>query len=168
MNLIVWPYIKIEDNWTIPIEVIMGVWYRMVELNRVAPTFYDGGVQNVGEFIELMQDKTIYPVLIVSGDKVKFHLLAWLSSFSIGVSLGHFCYLDRYKKEITQLVIDYWRKISLLRVIVGITPESYKLVLKIIQNAGFHIAGKIPEFCNMYYENRIESGVISYYLMGGK
>jgi len=166
MSYVVWPYMKIEDSWTIPIEVMMGVWNRMEELDRVRATFYDGGIQNAGEFIGLMQSETILPVLVVSSEKIKLHLLAWLSDIDGGSALAHFCYLDKYKKEITQMILDYWAKIPVLRVIMGITPESYKVVLKIIQNAGFQISGKIPELCDMYYENRIEAGVISYYLMG--
>ena len=168
MNLAIWPYMKIDGSWTIPIEVIIGAWKTMADMDRVKATFYDGSIENAGEFIEFMQDPTILPALIVDRDDIRLYLLAWLSNISNGTAQGHFCYLDKYRKEIAQKMLDYWRGIPLLRVIVGITPESYTLVLKIIERTGFKIVGTIPEACYMHYHDRTEGGVLSYYLTEGE
>jgi len=162
---VIWPYAKLSDgSWTIPEGVIHKTWERLVELNRVDATWYDGSVQDEKDFIEFLQDPYIFPVLVVDANELRLWLLAWLSDIQRGSARGHFCYLDRYNMNVTKMLLNYWAKIASLRVIIGITPESYQLVLKIIQKSGFQILGTIPQICDMYYEGRLEGGVISYYL----
>jgi len=164
MSFSVWPYMKDQGTWTIPYGVMFGVWDKMVELNRVKPTWYDGSVKTGIEFIGFMRDPKIFPALVVDPDVIGFKLLAWLSDFNDGVAKGHFCFLDKYDPEIGKTMIDFWRKIETVRVIFGITPESYKTAMKIIQRLGFQIVGTIPDICNMVYLDRREGGMISYYL----
>lgn len=164
MNPFIWPYVKKDETWTIPDGVMHKVWERMVDLNRVEPTWYDGSIRNELGFINFMRDPYIFPTLVLDADEPRLWLLAWLSDIQNGSAKGHFCYLDKYSARVTQLLLNYWAKLASLRVIVGITPESYKLVLKIIQRSGFQIVGTIPQICNLHYENRLEGGVISYCL----
>ena len=166
MTLTVWPYLKNEGLWSIPDPVMIGVRDKMCELDRVKPTWYDGSIVSQEDFISFVQDPYIFPSLVVDRDEVQFKLLAWLSEFNNGVARGHFCYLGKYDFDAGKMVLNFWKKLGTLKVIVGTTPESYKIVLKIIERLGFHAIGSIPDCCNMIYLNRREAGVISYYLMG--
>jgi hypothetical protein len=167
MSFVPWPYVKTEEGWTIPIQVMLAVWQRMVELDRVKATFYGGQIKTDEDFITLMQSDSIVPILVVESEKPKLRALAWLSNIKNGAAYAHFCYLDRYQQAIGDLVIGEWSKLDSLKVIIGITPESYYLALKIIERWGFQLVGKIPEICNLHYENRREGGMISYYLTEG-
>ena len=168
MNLIVWPYLKIENNWTISDEIISAAWDKMVGLNRVEPTWYDGSVKTREEFDAFLRDPYLFPVFVADADTMRLWVIAWLNDIVDGTARAHFCYLDRYHSDVFDKVLDYWKKIESLRVITGITPESYKLVLRIIQRGGFQTAGTIPQICNMHYENRREGAVVSYYLTRGE
>jgi len=168
MSYVVWPYMKIENEWTIPDKMIMAIWDKIVELNRVKPTWYDGSVKNKEEFIEFMRDPYIFSILVVDADKIRLCALAWLNDIIDGTARAHFCFLDKYHPEVIQAIINYWKKIDSLEVITGITPKTYKHIIKIADRAGFKIVGTIPQICNMYYENRREGGVVCYYLTKGE
>jgi len=165
MNIGIWPYAETDKGWTIPLEVMQGVWDRMVDLNRVKATFYDGGIQNEGDFIEYMQSPFIFPVLGVDSNRICFKVIAWLKDVEDGKATGHFCYLDNYHPDPIMKILDYWSKLDSLRVIIGVTPEHYYATLKMIGRIGFKVIGKIPQFCNMHYENQFKAGVVSYYLL---
>jgi len=165
MRLAIWPYVNVEGQWTIPDQVMIGVWNKIIELDRAEATFYDGNIQNADEFLFFMKQTFNLPLLIVDQDEPKFYLLAWLNDMQDGIAHAHFCFLDKYNKEYAKAGLDYWKRIETLKVIIGITPESYETVLKIIEDWGFKIVGTIPKICDMKYLDRRESGVISYYLM---
>jgi hypothetical protein len=52
----------------------------------------------------------------------------------------------------------------LLKVLVGITPETHFTALKLVRLVGFTIMGTIPNFCDLVYEGKRVGAVISYYL----
>ena len=159
---------RIGNEGTPPDDILLGFWNKLVELERVKTFFYDGRVQDAGEFITFMKGPSIFPLLVISADGARFLALAWLERFINAIAISRFCYLDNPQKEIGQQILDYWNKIELLKVIIGITPESHKSTVKMIKHLGFHVIGKIPDACNLCYEDRREAGIISYYLIGEK
>ena len=165
MTLTVWPYIKNQGIWTIPDQVIIGVWDKMCELDRVKTTWWDASIVTQEDFIKFMQDPYIFPTIIVDRDEVRFKVFAWLSDFNDGVARAHFCYLDKYDFDVGKMMVNFWQKLGTLNVIIGTIPESYKAALKFVERLGFEIIGTIPDICNMVYLNRREGGVVSYYLM---
>lgn len=165
MTLTVWPYIKNQGIWTIPDPVIIGVWNKLCELDRVKATWWDASIVTQEDFIKFMQDPFIFPAIIVDRDEVRFKVLAWLSEFNNGVARAHFCYLDKYDLDVGKMMVNFWRKLGSVKVIIGTIPESYKAALKFIDRLGFHVLGIIPQICDMTYLNRREGGVISYYLL---
>jgi hypothetical protein len=168
MNLNVWPYFKYEGKWSIPHEMMIYTWNEMIKREYEKIVFYDGYIKSAEDFIFFMQDKNQAFSLSVDLDSKK--ILAWgmINGLKDGVAYAHFSFLNGFKRGPGETVIDSWRNLkgengeNLVNVLIGITPESYNPVLKIIQSWGFQIIGKIPKICNLHYENRKESGVISY------
>jgi len=168
MNLQVWPYFKYEGNWSIPDQVLIHVWNEMEKNGNDKIVFYNGHIRSAEDFISFMKDSNQF--LVLSFDMESKKILAWgmINEIKDGVAYAHFSFLDGFKSGPGETIIDYWRNLKkengdyLVEVLIGITPESYERVLKVIQSWGFKMVSKIPKICTMYYQGRKEAGVISY------
>ncbi len=167
MNLTLWPYIKTETGWSIPDELMRGIWTSMLVNERVQPTFYDGTVKNDREFFTYFQDGKNHAVLVCDEEDMSLVLLAWLNNVDDGTAYAHFCFLDKFSRDGMKKVLQYWKSFP-LNIIVGVTPESYEILIKVIEKCGLTILGTIPSMCNMVYLGRREGGVISFYELGGQ
>jgi hypothetical protein len=168
MKFQVWPYFKYEGKWSIPDEVLFYFWNEFEKSGNAKQFFYDGEVKELDDFIYFMQDRNNFPVFAVDADTKKIPAFGMINNLREQIAYAHFGFLDGFKRGCGETVIDYWRDLkrddgkNLVEILIGITPESYEVVLKIIELWGFKIIGKIPKICSMHYQDRKEAGVISY------
>lgn len=173
MKLKPWPYVKFNNEWSIPDEVLAFVWSRIEENGKIEELFYEGGMRTPSEFIEFFRNPDKFLVLGVNTETKEIKAFGFLSGFDTNKAYAHFSFINGYVPGVGEMIIDFWRKMEsengerFLDVLIGITPESYTTVLKIIQKWGFNIVGTIPMICNMNYKNKKEGGVISYLTLGG-
>lgn len=173
MDLQCWPLVKWEGKWSIPYPVLQKVWEDMVESGAEKETFYDGWVKTFDDFVFYLQTPTNLVILVVDMDNKKIVAFGVLNNINNSVGYAHFSFTNGFIKGAGELVIKYWGDIlddkgdKIIRVLIGITPESYEKVHHIIQTWGFKIIGTIPNACPMYYKGRREGAVISYLEIGG-
>jgi hypothetical protein len=151
--------------WSIPDNVMIGVWNKIVDSGRMEQTFYDGFIKNSDDFLDFMKSSTNILVLTAYDDHVEIVSIGWINGISNGIAYAHFCYLGKYIKEAALMTIDFWKNLDSIKVLIGITPEEYVAVLKVIESWGFKSIGIVPSLCEMAYKGKREGGVISYYLM---
>lgn len=169
-----WPLVQIDGEWSIPDEILRLVWYKMQKEDKVKAVWYDGGVTSEEEWFEFIKSPVNYPVLIIDKERQEVVMLAWLNGLRDGTAQCHFCILGPYRRGVEKVVMEYWSGWPdgnggrLLKVLIGITPESYDTTLKLVRMAGFTtLETRIPNMCNLIYEGRRVSAVISYYTPGG-
>jgi len=165
MNLVLWPYVKTEDGWSIPEELMEGIWTSMLVNERVQLTLYDGCVRNSEQFFNYFQNGKNHAVLVSDEDDMKLVLWAWLNNVDDGVGYAHFSFLDKFSRDALKKVLSFWSTFP-LSVLVGVTPESYEILVKLFEKCGLTMIGKIPSMCNMVYYGRREGGIISHFVIG--
>ncbi len=154
-------------------ELLLLIWDEMVKTHKAEAVFYTGKIRNGDEWLAFIKTPKILPVAVANVKKAKFSGIAWLSDCMDGVAYAHFCVLGRPSRELGRVVLDYWGSFTeddsrpLFRVIVGVTPAHYELPLRFISLIGFkRLGGFIPDLCNMVYEGRRMSAIISYFCPG--
>jgi len=173
MDLKPWPYVKYNGEWSIP-DIILGlVWEKLEGNGKIEDLFYEGGMRTALEFIEFFQDPNRFLTLGVDADSKQVIAFGFLTNFDSGKAYVHFSFIDEFREELGEMIIDFWRQMvdgkgnKVLDVLIGITPESYRVVIPIIKKWGFQVVGTIPLICNMFYKNKKEGGIISYLTLGG-
>jgi len=65
-------------------------------------------------------------------------------------------------------VLDYWRSFRdpsgepLIDVLLGITPDTHRLALRVLGIMGFTSLGAVPRYCDTVYDGTRTGGVISF------
>jgi hypothetical protein len=168
MNLQPWPYVKCENQWSIPNEILFFIWDELVNNGNDKELFYDAGIKNGNEFISYMQNPSNFLVLGVDSNENKIVAFGFVNNYQDGHAYAHFSFMDGFRKNVGEMIIDYWRQLKrpngdkIFEILIGITPESYEKVIKIIQTWGFQIIGKIPKICFIADKGIKEAGIISY------
>ncbi len=166
MDLKLWPLVHIEGKCTVHDDVLAGLWAEMQMNGKIEATFWDGSIKTVQEFVAYMKSNLNFVTLVVDLDKQKIVALFWLNNFQHGTAHAHFCFTDHYVPGAAEMVTTYWKSFKIDRVFIGITPESYTPVVKLMGKLGFQMVGTIPDYCDMVYRERREGAVIAY-LLGG-
>jgi hypothetical protein len=173
MNLQPWPYVQFNGEWSIP-DIILGlVWKKLEENGKIEELFYEGGMRTVVEFIEFFQNPNRFLIFVADADSKKVIAIGFLTNFDSNKAYVHFSFIDEFEPSAGKVAIDFWRQMTdgngnkVLDVLIGVTPESYPKVIKIINKWGFQVIGTIPLICNMFYKNKKEGGIISYLTLGG-
>lgn len=161
----VYPLIQVEGKWTVPDEVLVGIWGQIVSEGKDKELFYDATIKTPFEWMEFIKRPGTYPILVVDKKKKTVVHIAWLKDvFDIG-AWAHHCSVGKYQRGAWEAARDYWKKyFPNLKLLLGITPETNEPAIKFLQKiCKFTVVGKIPLMCNMGYENKRVSAIISYY-----
>lgn len=135
----------------------------------VRPTFYDGTVKTVDEFIDdLCRPGSLPYAVFWQGNPAG---VAWLNSVEGKSARGHFVFFsrvwgrDRARKigrGIYESFLNYKDANGFLfDVIIGITPKNNILAWKGAIASGAQMVGTIPHGVWLHYENRCEDAVIT-------
>ena len=161
----VYPLVKLEDGWSIPDEILVGIWQQIVEEGKVEQLFYDGTIKDIFGWMEFIKRPGTYPILIVKDSKVVH--VSWLKDvFDVGFGAwAHHVSIGRYQRGAWEAGRDHWRKyFPNLKILLGMTPETNEKAIKFLQKiCKFTIVGKIPLMCALGYENRRVSAIVSYF-----
>lgn len=162
----IYPLVKIEGQWTIPDEVLVGVWQQIVAEGKDKELFYDATIYTAFEWMEFIKRPGTYPVLVVDKKNKRVVHIAWLKDvFDVG-AWAHHCSVGKYQRGAWEAVRDHWKQhFTNLKLLLGITPETNIKAVKFVQKiCKFTVVGKIPQMCRMgYQDNQRISAVISYY-----
>jgi hypothetical protein len=158
----VYPLAKINSEWTIPDEILLGVWAQIVAEGKDKELFYDGTINTPFEWMEFIKRPGTYPILIAQ-DRAVVHI-AWLKDvFDVG-AWTHHCSLGKYKRGAWEAGRDHWKQyFTGLKLLLGITPENNERAVKFVQKiCKFTVLGVIPQMCRMADNSRV-GAFISYY-----
>lgn len=161
----IYPLIQIDGEWTIPENVLLGIWHQIVNEGKDKHLFYDGTIKTAFEWMEFIKRPGTYPLLVAEIESKKVVHIAWLKDiFDIG-AWGHHCSIGPYQRGAWEAVRDHWKKyFTNLKIVLGITPETNEKALKFaLKICKFKRVGKIPLLCNMAYEDKRVAGIISYF-----
>lgn len=160
-----WPAAYVGGQFSVPDEILRFLWREMVRTGKDTALFYNGGVEDEGQWITWLKNPDNYPVLVIDTDTEKIVCIAWMNHAVDGAALVHFCMLGFPRPEIGETVLKYWSGMGALSVLVGFTPETYTAAIKYAKLIGFKESGYIPRMCNMVYEGRRVGAVITTYLV---
>jgi len=163
-NLEVYPLVRMENGWSIPDEVLIGIWAQIVREEKVKDLFYDGTINTEYEWMEFIKRPGTFPLLIVDKEKNTVVHIFWIKDcFDISAWIHH-CGLGKYRRGAWEAARDHWRKyFPNLKMLLVITPESNTLTVKMLKMIKFVLIGKIPKICYMAYKNERVAGVIGYF-----
>lgn len=160
----IFPYINVNGEWTIPDNVMAGVWGQIVKEDKAKHLFYDGTIKSEFDFIEFLRRPGTFPVLVVDDKKQVVHI-AWLKDcFEIG-AWAHHCSVGPYQRGAWETVRDYWKKyFTNLKLLLGMTPKTNDKAVKFLKKiCKFTVVGEVPHLCNMAYDGERVPGIFSYY-----
>jgi hypothetical protein len=161
----IYPLSYVNGEWTIPEEVLVGIWGQMVAEGKNKELFYDGTIKTPFEWMEFIKRPGTYPILVVEKKKKTVVHIAWLKDvFDIG-AWAHHCSVGKYQRGAWEAVRDHWKKyFPSIKLVLGITPETMEKAIKFAEKiCKFTIVGTIPLMCNLGYEGRRVGAIISYY-----
>lgn len=161
----VYPLVKLETGWSIPDEILLGIWAQIVEEGKDKILFYDATIKTPFEWMEFIKRAGIYPVLIVDNKNSQIVHISWLKDvFDVG-AWAHHCSIGKYQRGAWEAARGYWKKyFPNLKLLLGMTPENNEKAIKFLEKiCKFTVVGKIPLMCNLGYEGRRVGAVISYY-----
>lgn len=161
----IYPLVKMQDGWSIPDEVLIGIWAQIVSEGKDKIVFYDASVKTIFDWIEFAKRPDIFLILVANKQTKQIVHVFWLRDvFDIGAWVHH-CSVGKYQRNAWEAARDYWRKyFPNLKLLMGMVPETNTKTIKMLKNiAKFTVVGKIPQMCNMGYEGKRVSSVLSYY-----
>ena len=159
----IYPLVRRPDGWSIPDEVLVGIWDQIVAEGKKQDLFYDNTINTVFEWVEFLKRPGTYPLLIVDTKKKTVIHITWLKDvFDIGAWCHH-CSVGQYRRGAWEAGRDHWRKyFPNLKLLLGMTPETNTQAIRFLEKiCKFTIVGKIPQMCN-FGDHRV-SAVISYF-----
>lgn len=157
-----------DSRWSIPDHTMSYVWDKMVDEQRVEHLFWSGGIRSEIDFISFLREPGNYPILVFDAEIWEAKAIAWLNGIEMNHALVHFCCLGKFRLACCKMGLDYWRSIKaidgkpLFSVLLGVTPETNELAIRVSKMLGFQRVGIIPKLCPMAYLNRTVGGVITY------
>lgn len=163
MSLQVYPYVPINQGWSISDSVMAAIWLQLEQEGKVEHLFYDGSIRDIIGWLSHLKQPGTFPLVVADIDKsIPVHI-AWLKDVADGVAWAHHCSIGKYRMGAWETVLEYWQLMP-LRILLGLTPESNARAVKFLEKiCHFHIVGTVPEVCNMAYQDKRVGGIISYY-----
>lgn len=170
-DLILVPYIQINGVWTIPDEVMRGLYGLMVKEGTAKVVFYSGTVKNQDEFLSACKSSGTHTVFVLeeTGEPIA---IGWLNNFMAQTANAHWLTFKSAwgtgkTDQAIQKTLNYWFHFtkngeSLFEVLLGIYPEENEHIDLFARQAGFTVIGIIPALLYNYWEGRRVGAVISY------
>lgn len=160
----IWPFTKLpEGAYTMPDEFLHAIWHQLVIDGNAHRVFYDGAVKTAEDFARYMKLPGNYPIFVMDTEKRKAVFVAWLNGVSENAAYAHFFGLGRgsYLPEMSRMVTDYWEKMNIFSVILGVLPAQNRRTIHVATDCGFQILGDVPGLC-LKAGGEVEAGTILY------
>jgi len=160
-----YPLVQINGQWSIPDEILAGIWKQIEAEDKVKDLMYDGTIKSAFDWVSFLKRPGTFPVLVVDREPKTVVHIAWLRDvFDIG-AWAHHCSVGRYQRGAWEAVRDYWHgNFKGLKLLLGLTPETNEKAIKFLTKiCKFTVVGKIPLMCNMAYLGKRVPAIISYH-----
>jgi RimJ/RimL family protein N-acetyltransferase len=168
--MILIPYINIDGTWTLPDDVMRGLYQLIVHDETDKVFFYGGMVRNGDDFIQACRNNSNPCVVLEdNGDPVA---IAWLNNLEGKSAHAHWIAFKRVwgtgkAQEAATRILKYWfgfkyDGIPLFEVIVGVYPDNNKFIDNFVRKLGFTIIGNIPHLLQNNLTNRSMGANIAY------
>lgn len=161
----IYPLVRVNGDWSIPDEVLLGIWNQIVAEGKLEDLFYDGTIKTPFEWMAFIKRPGTYPILIADKNKKTVVHIAWLKDvWDIGAWVHH-CSLGKYQRGAWEASRDYWQKyFKHLKILLGMTPKVNETAVRFLQKiCKFTIVGEIPQMCNMAYKGERVATILSYF-----
>jgi len=165
-----WPFVAMENNfYSIPDAMLYKVYMDLIETGKLSVTFYSGGVVSYQDFLDYVKNPRNHFIFVIDAEKKQIIFCAWINNIEHKTAFCHFTSIGNsvYRNEIGELILDYWKSINVLTVLVGIVPVINKTAIKLAEYLGFVPLGVIPKLCYMENKQQSVGGMILYYIFGG-
>lgn len=165
------PYIQIDGSWTIPDELMKGLYRLMVQEGTAEKVFYSGSVLNEDHFLSACKSPGQHTLVILQQDGSPGGIV-WLNGFMGASAQIHFCMFKAIwgtrTVEAGKKAVNYFFGLTkpdgepLFKVLLGLTPAEYRVAIRFIKEVGVTVLGTIPHFLYHYFEKRTMGAVVSY------
>mgnify|MGYP001585467778 CR=1 FL=1 len=169
------PIAKVNGAWSVPDELLRGLWNKHEGCESFKKVFYDGAIANAEQWIEFLHSDKIYPVLVIANSvPPRIVSAAWMvPDLDRNIHI-HYCPLTRigWKVEIGKIIIEYWKNFRdadgtpLVLGVLSITPAHYISANKFLLRLGLKVVGVLPEHSTMAYEERRADMTVYYGRVG--
>lgn len=170
-KLIVYPLVRQESGeYSIPHEYMAQIWLRIKKENRHNDLFYDGSVTDLQGWLNYIYNPQNHVIVIADETGYPSHI-AWINKFYQGHAFLHHCAIGQYNRRSWPLIRDHWAGMkddfgnSLIKVLLGITPVTNKLAIKLVKILKWNMLGCVPFVCFLAFENRHVAGMVSYFVL---
>lgn len=168
--MILLPYVQLDGVYTVPDEVIVSVFYKMVSDKTAEIVFYEGTIRSPEDFLKTLKSPSVLPVFVLVEGKLQ--AVAWINDLKFNHATAHFCVFreawGKYSRDMGREVLRYWFSFKkdegspLFDLILGVTPAEYKFALKFVSDLGFKIVGEVPKVLYNAYKQKSSNAVLSY------
>ena len=147
---------------------LAAVWGRLVAEQKVGHLFYSGGISTLDDFLRFVRSPDVAACLVSEEPSGEPVVIAWLTNIGNRSAFAHYGVLGRPRRAAGRAVLDYWRSFRdpsgepLIDVLLGITPDTHRLALRVLEIMGFTSLGTVPRYCNTVYDGIRTGGVISF------
>lgn len=164
----IYPVVQIDGKWSVPDEVLVGIWAQIEAEGKVQHLMYDGTIRTPIDWVAFLHRPGTFPLLVVDPDQKTVVHIAWLKDlFDVGGWVHH-CSVGRYQRGAWEAVRDHWRQyFTGVKLLLGLTPVTNEKAVKFLERiCKFTIVGTVPQMCRMAYEgDKRVPAVLSYYEM---
>lgn len=160
----IWPMTKLPDGtWSLSDDMLRAVWHQLALDGYADAVFYDGSVRTADEFVGYMKLPGNAPVFVMDNENRRAVFAAWLNGITSNSAYGHFFGIGRgnYRPEMAQMVVEYWEKMGLFSVLLGVLPAMNLRAIRVALDAGFIILGVVPGLCPKA-DGSVEEGTVLY------
>jgi hypothetical protein len=165
------PYIKINNEWTIPDSAMQAIFHKMKEFGLVKKVWCEGQVKTEEDFITYLQNKQNHMVALF-GDDHAIMAINWINGITRNSAFLHFCLMpevwgiDSFK--IGNAFIRYWFDFKdkdgrpMFDVLLGKIPVTNRTAIRFMKKSGMTVMGEIPKASWDYYRNEYFGAVLAY------
>jgi hypothetical protein len=165
-SLLVWPYVIDQERheWSIPEELLIEIWNRLVSEDKIKWVFHDGSIQDGFSFLVFLQTPGVFPLVVMDAEKRQPVHIAWLTDVGRQHAFVHHCSVGKYRRGTWETMTAYWKGLGAIKILLGLTPADNKRAVKFVEKiCRANIVGAIPGICYVAQANKFVSGVMSYY-----
>ncbi|MFM8892005.1 MAG: hypothetical protein ACKOTB_10370 [Planctomycetia bacterium] len=154
-------------------DLLARVWRRLGDEQKVQQLFYGGGISSPETFLRFMRSPDIAACLVLDEASREPVLIAWLTNIGNRSAFAHYGVLGRPRRAAGLSVLEYWRSFRdpsgepVIDVLLGITPDTHRLALRVLTIMGFTSLGTVPRYCDTAYDGKRTGGVISFLELNG-
>ena len=164
------PIRLIDGDWNVPDDAFASLWRRMVTESKVEPLFYSGGIGSAADFMDYLKRPDVLSCLVIDTTTRQPAALAWLTNIGQGAAFPHYCVFGRPRRSVGGAILEHWKSLCdpcgapLIEVLIGVTPETHALALRVMKIMGFTPIGVIPRYCVCAFEGGRRGAVISHHV----